>query len=268
MFPEMLPEERDSEGAMEYRRPSDAEGIRFHPTGRQSITILRLRAYRNDVEAKLEYGLRCVVPISSRYPQEIYSPYSLAAGLDVKQDIKAALKQFLSIVFGPYPDVMRAYAASLACSCCEYDWELSSWTPETQALCFHMANESLKFGLFSFPAFLCVNYMTKKARRKDIRRITALYPLLVATYDAQTKGVGSQIGLRRQCAACSRRLKRRRGFKTCSGPCKELKKPVYCNRECQKSVRFLLVFLNPVTSTHIFLIGLAKPPSMVCRSTH
>lgn len=161
---------------------------------------------------------------------------------------------------------MQAYAASLACSCCEYDWEMSSWTPETQALCFHMANESSKLGLFSFPAFLCVTYMMKQARRKDIQRITATYPLLVATYDTMTKGVGSQIGLRRQCAACSRRLQRRRAFKTCSGPCKELKKPVYCNQECQKSVRSLLVFLIQLLTYSI--IGLAEPPSMVHGSTH
>lgn len=160
LYPDMLPEERDSKGVLVYRRPPGAGGICSQSEGQESITILQLRAYWNNVgvEAKLEYGLRCVVPISSQYPQqETYRSYNLTAGLDVKQDTKAALKQFLSTVFGPYPDVMRAYAVSLACSCREYDWNMSSWTPETQKLCFHMANESSKLGLFSFPALLCVN---------------------------------------------------------------------------------------------------------------
>jgi hypothetical protein len=53
-----------------------------------------------------------------------------------------------------------------------------SLDPETQAVCFQMANESFKPGLFSFPAFICIN---------DIHLPTATHPLWIAAYDTMTK---------------------------------------------------------------------------------
>ncbi|KIM41826.1 hypothetical protein M413DRAFT_27396 [Hebeloma cylindrosporum] len=99
MRPEMVPEERESV----IQQSSGPGGIPFKPAGRQSITMIRLRAYRNDVYAKLDYALR------------------LASGLDIKRDIKAALKQLQRIVYGRHPATVRALAASLACACGQYD---------------------------------------------------------------------------------------------------------------------------------------------------
>ncbi|KIM41812.1 hypothetical protein M413DRAFT_138498 [Hebeloma cylindrosporum] len=213
MCTEMIPDERQTA----FRPPAGAGSMHFKPSGRESITTLRLRAYRNEVDAKLDYALR------------------LAAGLDVKQDIQAALKQLAPITNGQYPDAVRSFAASLACACLQYNFEMSDWTLKMHTLCLEMANESLERGLFSFSAFLSVAYFLQSAPRREIRAITALYPRLIATYLEAIKEAGSRHGLGRQCAGCGRRSKHRSELKACTGPCKELKKPMYCGRECQKS---------------------------------
>jgi hypothetical protein len=170
----------------------------------------------------------------------------LAIGLDVPVNTPEALFHLYIVLAGPYPDIIKAKAASLASACYFDAFIRDSFKLKGENLQIDMATGmaeiSCQFGLFPEIAYFLVEESLLNFPNKNrlMKMMNKNYPSLLRSYKEFINREGLKIAAGRVCSACWKGSVSKSHFFRCAGACEGIRKLSYCSRSCQKSVRFTL----------------------------
>ena len=93
---------------------------------------------------------------------------------------------------------------------------------------------SCKYGLFTWNALHLIQMYERQKENPEIKLASATH--LWREYARYREETGVQRLTKNLCSNCGEPPGKDKQMKACSGHCVKEKKPVYCNRECQKAV--------------------------------
>ncbi|KAJ3511712.1 hypothetical protein NLJ89_g3933 [Agrocybe chaxingu] len=170
-------------------------------------------AARRDVDDILEYALR------------------MATGSGAPQDEDIAMKMLMDVIESDFPSNKRAVAANLASFLfihrTESDEDGFSHAVELCQLSIHLGH----YAHIAVFLFLMCSQEFDIVLPLDARADAGPIGVLFDKYDRFQEETGFQPFKSTHCVACGTKRQLRR----CSGQCAPFRKPMYCNRECQKA---------------------------------